>query len=90
MPTKHLLIKGKVHGVFYRATGKEAAERLGITGWIRNTDSGDVEAMVSGNEKQLNEFIAWCKQGPSAAVVKSVEVAEKNEEAFTGFVILRA
>jgi acylphosphatase len=89
MPTKHLLIKGKVQGVFYRASAKEAADGLGVTGWIRNTDNGDVEALVSGTEEQLTSFIAWCKQGPPAAVVRSVEVNDKEEKSFENFFIAR-
>jgi acylphosphatase len=50
MITVHLLIEGEVQGVFYRATAKEIADKLGITGWIKNTWEGNVEAMVTGNE----------------------------------------
>ena len=59
MPTKRLLIKGKVQGVFYRATARDVAERIGITGWIKNTDEGDVEAMLTGTDDQLAEFTRW-------------------------------
>ena len=50
MPTIHILVKGKVQGVFYRATAKEMADRYGITGWVRNTEEGNVELMASGKE----------------------------------------
>jgi acylphosphatase len=89
MPTKHLLIKGKVQGVFYRASAKEAAEKLGVSGWIRNTDEGAVEAMASGTEAQVQEFIRWCWQGPARAEVKQVAVQDMSDEQFTGFRILR-
>jgi acylphosphatase len=89
MPTKHLLIKGKVQGVFYRATAKDVADGLGITGWIRNTGEGDVEALVSGTEEQLAAFIAWCRRGPSAAVVKSVDENDEEEKLFENFFIVR-
>jgi acylphosphatase len=89
MPTRHLLIKGKVQGVFYRATAKEVAERIGITGWVKNTPEGHVEATVSGTEKQVQEFIAWCRQGPQKAVVTGVDVQDVPDEFFTGFSVKR-
>jgi acylphosphatase len=89
MPTRHLLIKGKVQGVFYRATAKEVAERIGITGWVKNTPEGHVEATVSGTENQVQEFIAWCRQGPQKAVVTGVDVQDVPDEFFTGFSVKR-
>lgn len=89
MPTKHLLIKGKVQGVFYRASAKDAAEKLGVSGWIRNTEEGAVEVLASGTEEQVQEFIRWCWQGPARAEVKQVVVQEMGDEQFTGFRIIR-
>ena len=90
MPTKHLLIKGKVQGVFFRATAKEIADRLNLTGWVKNTAEGHVEAMVSGTEEQVENFIAWCKKGPPKAIVTSVDVQdEKEEKASEEFKVIR-
>ena len=91
MATVHLIIKGEVQGVFYRATAKEVAEELQITGWIRNSRNGDVEAMVSGNEISIKQFIEWCRKGPRKAVVEEVFVKETDnvENDFDGFQILR-
>lgn len=89
MPTNHLFVKGKVQGVFYRATAKEAAQKIGLTGWVKNTEGGDVEAVVTGTPEQLNQFIAWCKKGPPAAVVSNVEVVDEEEQSFKEFVIVR-
>ena len=89
MPTKHLLIKGKVQGVFYRASAREVAEALGLTGWIRNTAEGHVEAVVTGNGYQLDDFISWCRQGPSNAVVTEVVIEERSEEPFENFRVIR-
>lgn len=89
MPTVHLLIKGKVQGVFYRASAKETADRTGVTGWVKNTPEGDVEAMATGTEKQLQQFISWCKKGPSSAKVRDVIVTEEDETVFNDFVIKR-
>lgn len=89
MPTKHLLIKGKVQGVFYRATAKEVAKKLGITGWIKNSKDGHVEATVSGDEQRVKAFIDWCKKGPPEAEVENVAVTDKEDMVFDRFVILR-
>lgn len=89
MPTKHLLINGKVQGVFYRATAKEMAEKLGLTGWVKNTSEGNVEAVISGEEQPVKKFIDWCRHGPSGAKVTHVEVMEAQEENFWDFTIIR-
>lgn len=88
MPTKRLLIKGKVQGVFYRATASEIAEQLELTGWIRNTDEGHVEAVVTGPEEKLDAFVDWCRQGPPRAVVSAVEVREEDEKTFAVFKVV--
>lgn len=89
MPTVHLLIKGKVQGVFYRAHAKEMAKQLHITGWIKNTGEGDVEATVSGSEDALREFTQWCKRGPNKADVTHVIETKTEERSFDGFSIIR-
>ncbi len=89
MPTTHLLIKGKVQGVFYRATAKKFANKLDLSGWIKNTDEGSVEAMVTGAEEQLQEFINWCKIGPEIAHVEGVIVSRQRETPFPNFEIVR-
>jgi acylphosphatase len=89
MPTRHLIIKGKVQGVFYRATAKEVADKLAIKGWIKNTDDDDVEATVTGTNEHLKEFVEWCWQGPAKADVKDVIVSEVVDEDFREFKIIR-
>ena len=89
MPTVHLLIKGKVQGVYYRATAREKANALGITGWINNTPVGHVEMIASGNSSQLEVFIGWCKKGPPAARVGAIEHTAVEEAYFETFTILR-
>jgi acylphosphatase len=89
MPIVHLIIKGKVQGVFYRASAKNKAEELNITGWIKNTDEGNVEAVANGTENQLQQFIEWCKIGPSDAIVGDVIVNHIGKENFDKFSIKR-
>ncbi len=68
-----LLILGRVQGVFYRACAMETAQRLGLTGWVRNLPDGGVEALAEGKREALEEFVAWCEAGPPAARVDKVE-----------------
>lgn len=70
MVRARLTVKGRVQGVFYRYSTVKAAKRIGdLTGWVRNLPNGDVEALVEGDEKKVNELIAWCRQGPPASNV---------------------
>ena len=89
MPTVHLLIKGEVQGVFYRATAKEIADKLGVTGWIKNKWDGNVEALATGDEESLQKFIEWCRQGPKKAGVTDVIVTKKEETTFNNFSVIR-
>ena len=89
MPTVHLLIKGKVQGVFYRATAKEEADRLHITGWVKNTKDGHVEAVASGTQEAIDQFIAWCKKGPRRAEVTTVDLTPLPEENLDQFSVIR-
>jgi acylphosphatase len=89
MPTIHLIIKGKVQGVFFRASAKEVAEGLGVMGWIKNTPDGDVEALLSGTDRELEAFVAWCRQGPSKAKVIEIVISKSADQVFEGFTILR-
>jgi acylphosphatase len=85
--TVHLLIKGKVQGVFYRVSARKMALEFGLTGWVKNTREGDVEAMVSGQPETINKFTDWCKKGPSRAAVAEVTVTREEDAVFAGFVI---
>jgi acylphosphatase len=73
---RSLRIRGRVQGVFYRESARAEAERLGLTGWVRNLPDGSVAAVAEGDEGPLQEFVAWCHRGPPAARVQSVEVTE--------------
>ena len=76
--TKHFNIQvyGLVQGVFFRATAKEQADKLGITGFAENRIDGSVYIEAEGEENQLNDFIKWCNGGPSMAQVEKVIVNE--------------
>ena len=89
METVHLLISGKVQGVFFRATAKEIADKNKITGWIKNTVDNKVEVLASGESTGLCEFIKWCKQGPKNAKVDDVVITMVPSHLFTNFEIMR-
>jgi len=89
MPTVHLIIKGRVQGVFYRATARKVAEEIGVTGWVKNTAEGNVEIVATGSKDQLQKFVQWCRVGPAKAIVTDVLVNDKEEANFKGFEIIR-
>lgn len=89
MATVHLMISGKVQGVFFRASAKEKALELALNGWIKNTPDGSVEATVSGSDEGVQQFVAWCRQGPPRAEVSHVSVTPKPDSGFNGFEVLR-
>ncbi len=84
---KHLNIKvyGQVQAVFFRTTAKEEAEKLGITGFARNERDGTVYIEAEGIDESLEKFLQWCKNGPEAALVKKIEVAEGPLKNFSDF-----
>lgn len=90
MKTIRLTIKGKVQGVFYRATAKDFADDLGIKGWIKNLPDRNVEIRATGySEELLQKFIDFCKQGPPRARVDEVIVEELELQEFNDFRIIR-
>lgn len=78
MSARHLFIHGRVQGVCYRDSAMVKALELGVNGWVRNCYDGTVEALVSGEADDVEAFIDWAWQGPSAARVNHIEV-EKVE-----------
>lgn len=89
MQTVHLLISGKVQGVFFRESARKIAEKLNIKGWIKNSMHEKVEALITGEENDVNDFIQWCKKGPERAKVKEVIVSKQADIFFEGFEVKR-
>jgi len=81
---KHLIISGRVQGVNFRESMRYEAERLGVTGWVRNRRDGSVEAVVDGDPSGVEAIIAWARRGPRAGLVASVEVSD-IAGSFSGF-----
>ncbi len=84
----HAIIKGKVQGVCFRLETKHAADRNSVTGWVRNLPNGTVEAVFEGKRGEVENVLAWCRQGPRLSKVTAVEtVLEPFEGAFPNFCI---
>lgn len=71
----HVIISGRVQGVFFRAETQRAAERIGVTGWVRNLPDGNVEALFEGPRKRVDMAIQWAHQGSPASKVSAVHIA---------------
>jgi acylphosphatase len=89
MTTIHLIIQGKVQGVFFRVSARKKAVETNITGWVKNTPERHVEIIASGNDEQIKSFIEWCKNGPSSARVDNLIMKEMEEMHFDEFKIFR-
>jgi acylphosphatase len=74
----HVIISGRVQGVWFRAYTKQKAVQLGLTGWVRNTLDGNVEAVFEGEENLIQEMLDWCHHGPPSAEVEKVEVEKQT------------
>jgi len=85
---KHFIIRGKVQGVFFRATTQEMAEALGLTGWVRNCSDGSVEVHAEGDEEQVQALYEWLQKGPDAARVDEVVTEDVQEENYREFSLL--
>jgi acylphosphatase len=70
----HLFVSGRVQGVWYRGSTKQQADTLGLTGWVRNCKSGQVEIIVEGAAVAIDKLISWCRTGPSMAQVTDVRI----------------
>ena len=69
----HLVVRGRVQGVFFRASAQREARQLGLTGWVKNRNDSAVELVAEGEEDQVKDFLAWAQHGPSTARVDKIE-----------------
>jgi len=74
----HVLVKGRVQGVFFRASMQREARKRRVVGWVRNLANGCVEAVVEGEREQVREIIEYCRKGPSLAQVIEVKVTRED------------
>lgn len=86
--TRHLIIHGRVQGVYYRASAQAEGLRLNLHGWARNRYDGTVEALVSGPQPAVDEFITWARNGPRNARVDHIDITEAELPTSGPFIVL--
>lgn len=82
--TLRLVIHGRVQGVFFRDSMRREAQKLGISGWVRNRSDGAVEAAVQGAPADVDLIVRWAHRGPDRAQVERVDV-EPHEGSYSNF-----
>lgn len=87
MIRRHIFIKGKVTGVFFRAFIREMAIELGLNGWVKNLDANIVEAVFEGEKEKVDKIIELCNIGPSRAIVKNIEIIQEMVMGEKSFVV---
>jgi acylphosphatase len=81
MTRAHVYVRGRVQGVFFRASTKDRALTLGVTGWVKNCLDGSVEAVFEGKKDLVDKIVNWCRKGPAGARVEQTDVSWED---FTG------
>lgn len=87
MIAKKICVEGDVQGVFFRHYARKEAEKLGLSGWIKNEYDGSVTIFAQGDEEKLLELAEWAKEGSPMAKVENVEVNEEEIQNLKGFTI---
>jgi acylphosphatase len=82
---RHVVVHGRVQGVFFREETRRRARRAGVAGWVRNTDEGTVEAWFEGAADDVDVLVHFVGTGPSGAHVERVEADEAEPEGLRGF-----
>jgi len=77
---RHVVFRGRVQGVGFRAFFEDAAARIGVEGWVRNRRDGTVEAVFAGDPKAVEDTIAACRKGPYAARVDGIDARDGHDE----------
>jgi len=82
----HLIIEGRVQGVFFRDSTRNEATRLNLTGWVKNRFDGSVELVAEGSREEVKKLIDWCHHGPPGARVTMIhEIKEDYTGEFDSF-----
>ena len=84
----HVIVRGRVQGVYFRASVRGCARQFGLSGWVRNRPDGGVELVAEGQKQQLEQLVTWCRSGPPGATVTDVAVEwQEGTGEFVGFVV---
>ena len=75
---RHVYLEGRVQGVGFRAFTRRNAQRLGVSGWVKNLSDGRVEAVIYGEKDKVEDLISRMETGPSVAKVEGIEVEEQE------------
>lgn len=81
----HVFVSGRVQGVSFRDATRSQAEQLGLSGWVRNTQDGQVEAVFEGDADTVQQMVEWCRSGPSSADVADLSVDNEQPENLSSF-----
>jgi acylphosphatase len=81
----HVVVRGRVQGVFFRAQTRDRAGSLGLSGWVRNNEDGSVEAVFEGERERVESMVEWSRRGPAHAVVEDVQVTWEDPRGESGF-----
>ena len=81
----HLLIEGRVQGVFFRANVRDKALELGLKGYAKNLDDGNVEVVAQGEEEKIDELNAFIRTGPGHSRISKIKIEEIKAENFKSF-----
>lgn len=84
---RRAVVTGRVQGVWFRESCRREADAAGVTGWVRNTESGSVEAVLEGEPDRVERVLEWLSIGPSRAVVANVEVHPEQPVGETTFTV---
>ncbi len=74
----HAIVYGKVQGIYFRAYAQAEGTKIGVKGWVKNRSDGTVEAAIEGEPEQVEQMVAWLKQGSPGAQVMKVETKEER------------
>src|SRR5258708_20435354 len=82
---RHVIVTGRVQGVWFRDSVRAVASEHGVAGWVRNRSDGSVEAVFEGAEPDVIELLVFCREGPPRAHVLTMSVGEESPEGLQGF-----
>jgi acylphosphatase len=87
MIRRRVVVHGLVQGVFFRDSVRRRAVDAGVSGWVRNTREGTVEAVLEGESDAVAKLVAFCREGPRGARVERVDATDEPPEGLSGFAI---